>query len=101
MPREPVAAAALVGMGGQMAFVNIHSRVYVHMYTYVQTRRGPGQAAPGKTGPAPLSPHFPLLKEQGWREDKGRAWRDGRGLLSFPPPGAEGQLRLCACVRAW
>lgn len=70
---------------GRWASVNIHSRVYVHMYTYVQTRRGPGQAAPG-TRAATLSPPFPLAEgRRAGEKTKARAWSDSAGPLVSAP----------------
>lgn len=91
---------------GRWASVNIHARVYVHMYTYVQTRRGPGQAAPWNPGPATLSLPFPSAEgRRAGERTKAKAWSD-TAASRFRPQGPKpssraqrrGQLRLCACV---
>lgn len=119
VPREPVVTA--LAAGEQRALLNIHSKVYVHMYTYVQTPPpAPGhwtQARPRTHNPwKPLSVlNFLLLKEEGAGEKrKTGVWSAGtvasprspkdqlvlqRRVLSDVAWGQWEALRLCVRVR--
>lgn len=120
VPREPVVTA--LAAGEQRALLNIHSKVYVHMYTYVQTPPpAPGhwtQARPRTHNPwKPLSVlNFLLLKEEGAGEKrKTGVWSAGtvasprspkdqrvphllRGESCLMSPGGSGRPSACVCV---